>query len=54
MAIGTKNKNSKVIMQKQITILLSVTLVFLATCVFAQNDNKANTVSFTAADAKAK
>jgi hypothetical protein len=43
-------------MQKQIRIFLLVSLLFSAINVFAQNgnDNKANTVSFTSVDAKAK
>ena len=42
-------------MQKQLKSLLPIALVFLTTTIaFAQNDNKANTVSFSAADAKTK
>jgi len=42
-------------MQKQLKTFLPIVLVFLTTTIaFAQNENKANTVTFTAADAKAK
>ena len=42
-------------MQKQLKTLLPIALVFLTTTIaFAQNENKANTVSFSAADAKTK
>jgi hypothetical protein len=42
-------------MQKQLKTFLPIVLVFLTTTIaFAQTDNKANTVSFSSADAKTK
>ena len=42
-------------MQKHLKTLLPIALFFLTTTIaFAQNENKANTVSFSAADAKTK
>lgn len=45
----------KMIMQKQLKALVPIIVVFLTSAIsFAQNENKANTVSFAAVDAKAK